>query len=142
MKKEGFLQNQNELIGGPFGANPLMRCFMGKEQITTAQLLLENIFKGKLTREERNILMITMQYILDCNIKPFPFAKFSEFFKAQPNDGPCFFQILRNPKLENYSDRNQMLSMAEQRNFSATATHDLKAHIASHDLIKIQKTVD
>lgn len=30
LKAEGFIQDQNELIGGLFGANCLNRCFMGK----------------------------------------------------------------------------------------------------------------
>lgn len=79
---------------------------MGKEQITTAQLLLDKIFIGSITLEERSILMNVMRYVLECKIEPFPFAIFTKFFELQKNDTPCFFYVLKDQKLENYSDKH------------------------------------
>ena len=47
-----------------------------------------------------------MDYILECEIKPFAFTKITQFFKQQENDTPCYYNVLKDPKLEYYSDKN------------------------------------
>jgi len=74
------------MIPGFYGGNPLQRCFQGKEiRTTTANILINHIFKGAITFEEKNILLATLPYIIECDLNPFPFSKYGEFFKLKPN---------------------------------------------------------
>ena len=104
--KFGLIQSENELISGFYGGNPLQRCFQGSQvRTTTAQLLIDHLFSGPLNFELRYICAVTLPYILECDMNPFPFKKFGQFFKTMPNNGLSFFQHITDKSVEAFSDK-------------------------------------
>ena len=80
--------------------------------------------------------MQAMPFILESKIDPFPFHKYSEFFKQRPNDGLCFFQHLHEKELDLYLDRHHQLTMSHQDNLSAASSLELKAHLTIKDVLR------
>ena len=57
---------------------------MGQEiRTTTANILINHIFEGSITFEEKCILLATLPFIIECDLKPFPFKKFGDFFNLR-----------------------------------------------------------
>lgn len=62
-----------------------------------------------------------MNYILNCDIEPFPYNEFEKFFRQQSTaedgtDGLCFYQTLNEPDIEKYSDKPIAMHMIDVRN--------------------------
>lgn len=105
-------------------------------------MLIDHLFSGPLNYDLRYILAVTMPYVLECDLKPFPFKKFGQFFKCMPNNGLSFFQHITDPKVESFSDKIHNLSFSDQRNYSADATLEWKEYLCTWVLQWQQSTVD
>ena len=105
-------------------------------------LLIDHIFSGQISFEIRNILAVTLPYILECKIKPFPFKKFGQFFINRPNDDLSFIQHINDKSVEYFSEQLHKLSFVDQRNFSIDATLQFKNFISCNNLRSEQKKVD
>ena len=108
---------------------------MGKEtRTTTANILINHIFQGVITFEEKNILLSTLPYIIECDLNPFPFKKFGDFFKLRPNQSLSYFQHLQPGLVDSFSNTPHLLTMMEQRNYSADSTILMKENICVKQL--------
>ena len=108
---------------------------MGKEtRTTTANILINHIFHGHITFEEKNILLSTLPYIIECDLNPFPFKKYGDFFKLRPNQSLSYFQHIEQGRVDSFSNNPQHLTMMEQRNYSADSTMLMKENICVNKL--------
>lgn len=82
-----------------------------------------------------------MPYVLECDLKPFPFKKFGEFFTNKANNGLSFFQHVTDKSVDGFSNVHQTLTMAEQRNNSCDGTLAFKNHLACFQLRWASKAV-
>lgn len=82
-----------------------------------------------------------MPYVLECDLKPFPFKKFGEFFRNKPNNQLSFFQHITDHSVEGFSHVHHQLTMVDQRNNSCDGTLQFKNHLACHQLRRNSKFI-
>ena len=81
-----------------------------------------------------------MPFILECPVEPYPFDFFGEFFKHQANETLCFYQNLKERKIDLFSDKPFQLQMAQQGNDSHSDYLTQKAQNACKELLRTQAT--